>query len=60
MSHLTQCVVLEEGSQVEEKKVTIEVLHGSLALDNFELKGTGKKKLKNLIVKEGEKQVIAL
>jgi uncharacterized protein (DUF608 family) len=44
--------------KVEDKQAVIEVLHGSLTLNSFELKGKGAKKLKNFIVKEGERQVV--
>jgi hypothetical protein len=44
--------------KVEDKQVTINVLHGSLTLDNFELKGKGMKKLKNFVINEGEYQVV--
>ena len=41
---------------VDDKQAAIEVLHGSLTLNSFELKGKGVKKLKNLVIKEGERQ----
>ena len=44
--------------KVEDKQATIEVLHGLLSLNSFELKGKGVKKLKNFIVKEGERQIV--
>ena len=44
--------------KVEEKQATIKVLHGSLTLDYFELKGKGMKKLKNFVINEGEDQIV--
>jgi uncharacterized protein (DUF608 family) len=44
--------------KVDEKQATIEVLHGSLALNSFELKDKGAKKLKNFVVNEGEQQIV--
>ena len=44
--------------KVEDNQATLEVLHGSLVLNNFELKGKKAKKLKNFVLKEGERQVV--
>ena len=45
--------------QVADKQVTLEVLHGSLELERFIIKEKATKKLKNFVLKEGEKQIIS-